>query len=129
MQYLQYLCHNRLLFNLNSGILVWFCIVLFALLAIKIYANAKCKCIYRKNPNKHPCAFAGIVVLKRTFFPSSSFLPNENHTTKNVKKIQHNIMYICMEGHLLEGVFILGFTADLILRFLVMIYFQNGGGW
>ena len=36
--------------------------------------------IYRKTPNKRPWAFAGIVVLKRTFVPSSSFLRNENRT-------------------------------------------------
>ncbi len=35
---------------------------------------------YRKTPNKRPWAFAGSVGLKRTFYPSSGFLRNENPT-------------------------------------------------
>ena len=35
---------------------------------------------YRKTPNKRPWAFAATVGLKRTLFPSCSFLRNKNRT-------------------------------------------------
>ena len=74
--------------------------------------------------------FAGIVVLKRAFSPSSSFLRSENRTifsrdiAKNMKAQGVREGGVCWGlggGRLLEGEFVGGFTVVTTLTTLIQI--------